>query len=228
MFPLLWSNAALPRLGLGVRGRTAANAGFATAYALALRADPGRCSVRGVRYGLLAASVVVTGYGVALAVPSLRWQLAEFADRGPEVSTAEWVAVHIPVGTVYTEEIVFRGTLDPLLDTVFGPRTGAWLGAVTFGLWHVAPARAAGDSVPATVAVTTAGGLVFGWLRRRTLGVVGPALLHLAINAGGAIAPYLARRLEVPVRRDGAPRSERISHLRGDAGRPGRARRTGK
>ncbi|MGK8510537.1 CPBP family intramembrane glutamic endopeptidase [Nocardia asiatica] len=207
-FPLLWSNAALPRLGLGVRGRTAANAGFATAYALALRADPGRCSVRGVRYGLLAASVVVTGYGVALAVPSPRWQLAELADRGPEVSAAEWVAVHIPVGTAYTEELVFRGTLDPLLDTVFGPRTGAWLGAVTFGLWHVAPARAVGDSVPATVAVTTAGGLVFGWLRRRTLGVVAPALLHLAINAGGAIAPRLARRLQVPARRDGAPRSK--------------------
>ncbi|WP_312884555.1 CPBP family intramembrane glutamic endopeptidase [Nocardia barduliensis] len=229
--PLLWNNAVLPRLGLGVRGRTAANAGFATAYALALRAEPGRYSVRGVRYGLLAASVVVAGYGVALTVPSLRRQLAELAVRGPEVSTAEWVAVHIPVGTVYSEELVFRGTLDPLLDNVFGPRTGVWLGAATFGLWHVAPARAVGDSVPATVAVTTAGGLVFGWLRRRTGGVVAPALLHLAMNAGGAIAPRVARRLEVSARGGGAPRSgpsARISRLRGNAGRPGRVRRRGK
>ncbi|WP_280254056.1 CPBP family intramembrane glutamic endopeptidase [Nocardia abscessus] len=204
--PLIWSNAALPRLGLGVRGRTAANAGFATAYTLALRDEPVRCSVRGVRgvrgvrYGLLAASVVAAGYTVALAVPSLRWQLAELADRGPEVSTAEWAAVHIPVGTVYSEEVVFRGTLDPLLDTVFGTRAGILLGAVTFGLWHIAPARAVGDSVPATVAVTTAGGLVFGWLRRRTGGVVASALLHLAMNAGGAIAPRLARRLEASAR----------------------------
>ncbi|MBF6466242.1 CPBP family intramembrane metalloprotease [Nocardia beijingensis] len=199
--PLAWSNAVLPRLGLGIRGRTAANAGFATIYAIALRADPGRWSVRGVRSGLLAASAVTAGYASALAVPSLRWQSAELADRGPDVATAEWVAVHIPLGTVYSEELVFRGTLDPLLDNVFGPRAGALLGAAVFGLWHIAPARAVGDSVPATVAVTAAGGLVFGWLRRRTAGVVAPALLHLAMNAGGAIAPRLARRIEIQDRR---------------------------
>ncbi|MFF7940584.1 CPBP family intramembrane glutamic endopeptidase [Nocardia gamkensis] len=199
-FPLIWSNVVLPRLGLGIRGRTAANAGFATAYALASRAEPGRGSWRGASCGLLAASGTVAGYVAALAVPSLRWRLAELAERGPDVSTAEWAAVHIPLGTVYSEELVFRGTLDPLLDHVFGPRTGALLGAATFGLWHIAPARAVGDSVPATVAVTTAGGLVFGRLRRRTAGTVAPALLHLAMNAGGAIAPRLARRIETSSR----------------------------
>lgn len=186
----------LPRLGLGIRGRTAANAGFATAYALVSRAEPGRGSWGGARCGLLAVAGVVAGYVAALAVPSLRWRLAELAERGPDVSTAEWAAVHIPLGTVYSEELVFRGTLDPLLDHVFGPRTGALLGAATFGLWHIAPARAVGDSVPATVAVTAAGGLVFGRLRRRTAGTVAPALLHLAVNAGGAIAPRSARRIE--------------------------------
>jgi hypothetical protein len=199
-FPLIWSNMVLPRLGLGIRGRTAANAGFATAYALASRAEQGRGSWRGARCGLLAAAGVVAGYVAALAVPSLRWRLAELAERGPEVSTAEWAAVHIPLGTVYSEELVFRGTLDPLLDHVFGPRTGALLGAATFGLWHIAPARAVGDSVPATVAVTAAGGLVFGRLRRRTAGTVAPALLHLAMNAGGAIAPRVARRIEASSR----------------------------
>ncbi|WP_063917687.1 CPBP family intramembrane glutamic endopeptidase [Nocardia niwae] len=198
--PLAWSNAILPRLGLGIRGRTAVNAGFATTYALALRADPGRWSVRGVRCGLLAASAVTAGYAVALAVPSLRWRLAELADRGPDVSTTEWAAVHIPLGTVYSEELVFRGTLDPLLDHVFGPRAGALFGAAVFGLWHIAPARTVGDSVPATVAVTTAGGLVFGLLRRRTGGTVAPALLHLVMNAGGAIAPRLARSREASSR----------------------------
>jgi membrane protease YdiL (CAAX protease family) len=195
-FPLLWNNAVLPRLGLGIRGRTAANAGFATAYALALREEAGRCSVRGLRWGLFAASITGTGYVVALAVPSLRWQLAALPDRAPEVPTKEWVTVHIPLGTVYSEELVFRGTLDPLLDTVVGPRAGTLLGAATFGLWHIAPARAVGDSVAATVAVTAAGGVVFGWLRRRTAGAIAPALLHLTLNAGGAIAPRLARRVE--------------------------------
>lgn len=213
--PLAWSNAVLPRLGLGIRARTAANAGFATLYALALRADPGRWSVRDVRHELLAASAVTAGYASALAVPSLRWQLAELADRGPDVSTTEWAAVHIPLGTVYSEELVFRGTLDPLLDNVFGPRAGALLGAAVFGLWHIAPARAVGDSVPATVAVTTAGGLVFGWLRRRTAGVVAPAVLHLAMNAGGAIAPRLARRLEGSVRESRTARGSRVGKVAG-------------
>ncbi|MEU1546018.1 CPBP family intramembrane glutamic endopeptidase [Nocardia sp. NPDC005745] len=197
---MIWSNVVLPRLGLGIRGRTAANAGFATVYALASRAEPGPGSWRGVRSGLLAVSGVVAGYVAALAAPSLRWRLAELAEREQDVSTAEWAVVHIPLGTVYSEELVFRGTLDPLLDHVFGPRTGALLGAATFGLWHIAPARAVGDSVPATVAVTAAGGLVFGLLRRRTAGTVAPALLHLAMNAGGAIAPRLARRIEASSR----------------------------
>lgn len=206
--PLVWNNAALPRLGLGIRGRTAANAGFATVYALALRGGLGRCSKRGVGWGLLAASGVVAGYGAALAVPSLRWRLADLTDRGPEVPTWEWVGVHIPLGTVYSEELVFRGTLDPLLDRVLGPRAGALVGAAAFGLWHIAPARAVGDSVPATVAVTAAGGLVFGWLRRRTRGTAAPALLHLAMNAGGAIAPRVARRCEA------TPRGARVARFR--------------
>ncbi|MEU2087155.1 CPBP family intramembrane glutamic endopeptidase [Nocardia beijingensis] len=198
--PLAWNNAVLPRLGLGIRGRTAANAGFATVYALALRGDPDHRSMRGMGWGMLAASGVLAGYGVALAIPSLRWRLAELADRGPEVSTTEWVAVHIPLGTVYSEELVIRGTLDPLLDRVLGPRAGALVGAAAFGLWHIVPARAVGDSVSATVAVTTVGGLVFGWLRRSTSSTAAPALLHLAMNAGGAIAPRLARRLDAATR----------------------------
>ncbi|MGQ4616806.1 CPBP family glutamic-type intramembrane protease [Nocardia sp. R7R-8] len=205
--PLIWSNAVLPRLGLGIRGRTTATAGFATAYALALRAEPGRWSMSGVRCGLLAASVVVGGYGAALAIPSLRRQLAEHVDRGPDVSTTEWAALHIPIGTVYSEELVFRGTLDPLLDSVFRSRTGALLGATTFGLWHIAPARAADESVAVTVAVTAAGGLVFGWLRRRTTGIAAPALLHLAVNAGGAIAARLARCVE------GSARESRVARV---------------
>ncbi|GAA5098732.1 CPBP family intramembrane glutamic endopeptidase [Nocardia iowensis] len=196
--PLAWSNWLLPGLGLGVRGRTAANAGFATAYALVFDDDPNWFSARGFRYGIVSAALVAAGYGVALAIPPVREGLREFADRGPEVSDAEWIAVHIPIGTVYSEEMVFRAALDPLLDNAFGSRAGSLLGALTFGLWHIHPARAAGESVPATVAATAAGGFVLGWLRRRTGSVTAPALLHFATNAGGAIAPRLARLFGTP------------------------------
>ena len=105
---------------------------------------------------------------------------------------AEWVTIHIPLGTVYSEETIFRGTLDPLLDEVAGP-VGKWCGALIFGLWHIHPARAAGDSVAATLAATAVGGLIFSWLRRRTGSATAPALAHLALNAGGALAPRVAR-----------------------------------
>ncbi|MCM6772957.1 CPBP family intramembrane metalloprotease [Nocardia sp. CDC159] len=193
--PLLWSNRVLPRLHLGIRGRTVANTAFATGYGLAFgRGVPiGRVTRRPITT-FAPAAAVLAGYGVALAIPSLRARLTGFAERAPEVPVAEWAAVHIPLGTVYSEELIFRAILDPLLDEAAGP-LGPWLGATTFGLWHIAPARAAGDDVPLSVAATTLGGLFLGWQRRRTGGILAPALLHLALNAGGAIAPHLAARM---------------------------------
>ncbi|MEU6581948.1 CPBP family intramembrane glutamic endopeptidase [Nocardia sp. NPDC046763] len=192
--PLLWSNRALPALDLDIRGRTVANTVFAAAYALAFRGDPNWLSPRGLRTGALAAGLVLSGYAAALAMPATRRHLAELADRGPGVSTVEWTALHIPGGTVLTEELIYRATLTPLLERASG-RPGIALGALTFGLSHIQPARAAADPVPATVALTTAAGLLFDRLRRRTGSASAPALLHLALNAGGALAPEAARRL---------------------------------
>ncbi len=192
--PLAWSNRVLPRLQLDLRGRTIANAGFATGYALIFRGRPNWLSARGLGYGLASAGVVAIGYGAAVAIPALRRRLGGFAERAPDVPLVEWVAVHIPIGTVYSEELIFRATLNPLLDKVFGPLGGALIGAGTFGLWHVHPARAAGDSVPASIAATAAGGLLFELLRRRTDTATAPALLHFAVNVGGALAPLIATR----------------------------------
>jgi uncharacterized protein len=202
--PPLWNNLLLPRLHCGPRGRTAANVTFATAYA-AVFGGFGRIPVRGpaaagpgagrLRAATIPAAVVLAGYAVALAFPASRTRLAAVADRSPGVPVTEWVLVQIPWGTVYTEELVFRATLDPILESVplrFGKLTSALL----FGLWHIEPARAAGDDVVATVAATTAAGSALSELRRRTGSVVAPALVHLAANAGGAIAPRLARWMQ--------------------------------
>ncbi|WP_019931478.1 CPBP family intramembrane glutamic endopeptidase [Nocardia sp. BMG111209] len=143
---------------------------------------------------LLPAVLVVLGYVVALAVPASRTRLAQIPDRSPDVSLAEWAGVQIPWGTVYPEELIFRATLDPLLESTLGP-TGNIMGAMLFGLWHIEPARAAGDDVATTVAATAVAGAALSELRRRTGTVRAPALLHLAVNAGGAIAPRLAVRL---------------------------------
>ncbi|TLG07874.1 CPBP family intramembrane metalloprotease [Nocardia cyriacigeorgica] len=192
--PLLWSNGVVPRLPEDMRLRTLVNAGAATGYALAFGARPNWCSARGWRYGLGSAGIVAAGYGAALAIPAVRRELAERPDRAPGVSTAEWVGVHIPLGTVYSEELIFRATLGPLLDTAFGPRLATLVGATTFGLWHIAPARATGENLPVTVAVTAAAGALFGLLRRHTGSATAPAMLHWAINGGGALAARFAAR----------------------------------
>ncbi|WP_258080654.1 CPBP family intramembrane glutamic endopeptidase [Nocardia nova] len=207
---LMWSNLVLPRLGPGIRGRTVAAAAFATGYAAAFGGRPEWRSRRGFAWGAAAFGVICAAYGLGLAVPGIRNRIAEVADREPEVSTAEWVGIHIPMGTVYSEELIFRGTLDRLFDGAGPVRT--YCGALVFGLWHIHPARSAGDSVAATVAVTTAGGLLFSWLRRHTGSATAPALAHLALNAGGALAPRWARALRdrrvatPPPAEGGAPR----------------------
>ncbi|MFI5715360.1 lysostaphin resistance A-like protein [Nocardia sp. NPDC051750] len=189
--PLLWNNWLLPRLALDHRGRTAANAVAATGYALVFRGRPNWLSGPGTRIGLGCAAVVAAAYTAAVAVPAVRRSLAGAEDRAADVGTLEWVALHIPLGTVYTEELIFRGTLDPLLDTEFGTCAGALLGSAAFGLWHVFPARAAGDNILVTVVFTGAAGLVFGALRRWTSSATAPALPHWAVNAGGALMSRL-------------------------------------
>jgi membrane protease YdiL (CAAX protease family) len=189
--PVLWNNWLLPRLALDRRGRTVANTVAATGYALAFDGRPNWLSVRGLRYGVGCAGVVAAGYAAALLIPPVRRALGDTNDRAPDVGTAEWVAVHIPLGTVYTEELIFRGTLEPLLDREFGRTVGAVAGASVFGLWHVHPARAAGDNVWGTVGLTGISGLIFGTLYRHTGSAAAPALLHWAVNAGGAV---LSRR----------------------------------
>lgn len=194
--PLAWSNRALPALGLGLRGRSAANVGFAAAYTTVFGGRPNWFSASGLRWGVGSSAVVLAGFAVALSIPALRRFPLEIAERVPETSTLEWIALHIPVGTVLAEEAIFRGTLDPLLDDTVGPAAPV-LGAIDFGLWHIYPAQAAGDPIPMTVLATTLAGLLFGELRRRSGSATAPALLHLAINAGGALAPVAARWIEL-------------------------------
>lgn len=191
---VLWSNVVLPRTGFGIRGRTIANAAFATGYCRIFDGRGEWCSTRGLRWGAGAFALTGTVYAAAVAIAPFRDRIAGVVPRAPEVSTAEWVGVHIPLGTVYGEEIIFRGTLDQLLARSLGP-AGRWCGPVVFGLWHIHPARTTGDSLLGTVIATTAGGVVFSWLGRRAGSVTAPALAHLALNAGGALAPRLARIL---------------------------------
>ncbi|MBH0780619.1 CPBP family intramembrane glutamic endopeptidase [Nocardia bovistercoris] len=196
VIPILWSNSVRPSLPLDHRGRTAANAAVATAYACLFGGRPNWTAPRGLRHGLVAASVVAAGYAAALTIPPLRAAMTEFADRG-DTGAVEWVTIHIPIGTVYSEELIFRATLTPLLDATLGPGAARLTSALTFGLCHVAPARTANDNIAATIATTTLAGLLFDRLARNARSVTAPALFHFALNAGGVLAPRAAARARV-------------------------------
>ncbi|OZE97008.1 CPBP family intramembrane metalloprotease [Rhodococcus sp. 15-2388-1-1a] len=177
-----WSTYLLPALGLDARRRAVANASFAVGVAALSRTSAAELGLRntaaGLKWGAAAAAVPVLGSAVVAAVPALRRRV-----RPSEDELAEWVLFRIPVGTVVTEELLFRGVLDaasPALSPIF------------FGLWHIHPARAAGDTVLGTVAATAAAGVVFSWLRARSGSVLAPALLHYFLNASGAVLAHLA------------------------------------
>lgn len=154
----------------------------------------------GLLWGSAAAAVPVAGFAIALAAPSVRSRFAVPDEVRDDF--AEWVAAHIPLGTVLTEELLFRGVLTVLTERAWSAGAATAVRALAFGLWHVHPARVAHDSVPGTVAVTAASSLVFDRLRARSGSVLAPAMLHLALNVGGAL---LLRRIQVTAGPDEVP-----------------------
>ncbi|OZC55152.1 CPBP family intramembrane glutamic endopeptidase [Rhodococcoides fascians] len=168
-----WSTAVVPALNLPDRPRTVVNAAFGISLAAVTRAPLGLSKWRsGLKWGLGAAAVPALGSVVIASVPALATRV-----RPSDDNLAEWVLFRIPIGTVVTEELVFRAVFDDVSPS---------LSPVFFGLWHIHPARAAGDSVPGTVAGTYLAGLLFSWLRRRG-GVLAPMILHYGVNASGAV-----------------------------------------
>ena len=146
---------------------------------------------RGLRLGLGVAAVTVACVAATTVLPRVRSAMAE---RELPQSTRSWLLVRIPVGTVWSEELAFRGALGTVAADAFGPRWGALLQATAFGLSHVADARSAGESVVGTVLVTGAAGWAFAWLHSRTHSLATPMLAHLASNEVGAAAALAVQR----------------------------------
>ena len=118
-------------------------------------------------------------------------------------AVAYQAAVRIPIGTVAWEEIAFRGVLQAALRRVMPEPAAIAVTSGVFGVWHIRPTAAAlrvnglaGDRgqvvarVAAGVAVTTAGGALFSWLRARSGSLTAPVLLHLATNCVGPVVAW--------------------------------------
>ena len=182
--------------GLAVPGRRhpLVQAALGTALAarthapLGLRGVPARA---GLRLGTISAAAVAVGVSATTAVPAVR-----AAMRARDIPTPRWMwlTVGIPLGTVWSEETMYRAALGTAAADAFGPGPGRLLQAAAFGLSHVVDARAAGEPVAGTVLVTGAAGWLFGWLAGRSGSVLAPALAHLAINEAGAVAALAVQR----------------------------------
>lgn len=146
---------------------------------------------RGVGLGLPIATAVSAAVGTSTLAPPVRGGMA--ARELPD-SVPEWLLAHIPLGTVWSEEVAYRGALGTMAADALGARAGRVLQATAFGLSHVPDARAAGQPVLGTVLVTGVAGWCFGWLYDRTGSLAAPMLAHLAVNEAGAVAAVLVRR----------------------------------
>jgi membrane protease YdiL (CAAX protease family) len=165
-----------------------------TALAVAVRAPLGLCPPAlwaGLRLGAAAAGVVAAGVAATTVVPRVR---AAMNDRVLPAGPARWLTFDIPLGTVWTEETIFRGLLQTLAVRALGPSAGLVLQAAAFGLWHIPDARKTGEPILGTVLATGLAGWVFGWLAERSGSVLAPVLAHLAINEAGAAAALVVQR----------------------------------
>ena len=154
----------------------------------------GRAQVRaGLRLGGIAMLVIAAVIIVLVAVPGSRSYFDSNAVAAD--STTQRVlqpVLFIPLGTVVFEEVLFRGVLLAALLRITTRTNAIVVSAVLFGLWHLPPAlRDASDKsaagalgvVVGTIAVTTAAGAAFAWLRVRSGSLVAPVLAHLATNS---------------------------------------------
>jgi uncharacterized protein len=158
------------------------------------------------RLGSALAAATAAGWLAAAAIPAARPFLDDKRITGLDGrGLAYQTLVRIPVGTVLWEEIAFRGVLQAALRRVASEPVAIAVTSGVFGLWHIRPTagalRANGladgraravTGVAAGVAATTAGGVLFSWLRARSGRLAAPMLLHAAINCGGLAAAWAA------------------------------------
>ncbi|WP_034510698.1 CPBP family intramembrane glutamic endopeptidase [Blastococcus sp. URHD0036] len=153
---------------------------------------------RGARWALGVIGVVAGAYVVGVLVPLSRGAFQDEEYHVPLPDALHLAFVAIPLGTVVLEEIAFRSVLWGALSRHCRPWQVLATTSVLFGFWHLIPAvRGPGGAlaVVGVLALTTAGGLVFGELRRRSDSVLASAGAHWATNALGVLFGLLAWRL---------------------------------
>ncbi|RAG87295.1 CPBP family intramembrane metalloprotease [Streptacidiphilus pinicola] len=168
---------------------------------------------RGARWALALIGIVASVYLVGALLPFIRELFSDARTghlQGGEVALRMFV--YVPLGTVLLEEYAFRGVLYGLVRRYRGVRAATAVSSLLFGLWHVLPSLHLATQKPALTAVfghtpigavvadlgavlfTSAAGVVFCELRRRSDSLLAPIGLHWSTNALGYLAAYVLAR----------------------------------
>ena len=145
----------------------------------------------GLKLGVAVAAPVFAGVAASTVASPVR---SAIAGRELPDSASRWLAVRIPVGTVWSEEAAFRAALGTVAAEAFGATGGRLLQSLAFGLSHIPDARGAGEPVVRTVLATGVAGWFFALLRERSGSLAAPMLAHLAINEAAAVAALGVQR----------------------------------
>jgi membrane protease YdiL (CAAX protease family) len=105
------------------------------------------------------------------------------------VSAVVFLGIVAVVIAPMSEELVFRGFLQPLFSRTFGAGVGILITSVVFGLLHGKEYSWAWQYI---VAISVAG-LVFGWIRLRTKSVIPSMLMHGCYNAVFFVALIISK-----------------------------------
>lgn len=156
---------------------------------------------RGLEFGLVAALLVAVVIATGLLFPPSSG-LFEDGTVLDDSAFERWYLplLRIPFGTAVFEEILFRSVILGALLVRLGRHRAVLVSAGLFGLWHIVPAweGASGSAIAvfgevvAIVGVTTAGGVLFAWLRLASRSIIAPILAHTATNSFAYIAAVLA------------------------------------
>ncbi len=148
----------------------------------------------GIRLGAISFAAIGAVLLVAAFLPLTS---GYFEDERVDVTFWQMIVrvfIVIPLGTVFVEEVIFRGVLHGLLRRRYEIVKAAVWGATLFGLWHLFPVwNSYGDveptdlgrwgSVVGTFAATFVAGLGFIWLRHRSDHLAAPILAHIGTNS---------------------------------------------
>lgn len=170
---------------------------------------------KGLRWGAGTAGGVTALYLCGLALPATR-ELFDDERASEELRGLLFDAfVAVPLGTVLLEEVAFRGVVPALFESRWGSKAGVGGAAALFGLWHVLPSWTLSSAnaglrtrfdgpggrlltVAGSVLATTAVGVGFSWLRRRSGSLLAPVILHTSTNSLGYLLAGALRHWRAP------------------------------